>query len=287
VAITPQKADNKKSMKKILIVMTALLASMAAAQTTTTNTDCTVFGSNVSCSSTSHDDSAARAAQAETDRQGYEMGKSMGNAVGGGILALRNKHAINKQYKAYCGAHPGETWPRRDSKGTVLDQGVCPGNLTRQQVIDDLNKSFQDQKVVGYTEIADETFTMHSERASEMRFHMVLDKQMLGVFHTIGIKTFVYTNDKDQKYVYDVAAGHVVTPRAPSAPAAAPSAATEAEPLAPAASSATVTKAVASTLPPSVPAVAPAAPAPAAVPTKSCDNAFWDKSGHEVCLDQH
>jgi len=195
----------------ILVVLLFARHSMYG-QTTTTSTDCTINGNTANCTSTSTDDSAQRQAQAERDREAYETGKSMGNAMGGLVGAAVRKHAIAKQYKAYCNQHPGEAWARRDAKGAVLDQGTCPGTLSRQQVIDELNRNFQTQRVVGYTEISGDTFIMHSERASAMRFHMILDKQMLGVFHTIGIKTFVYTNDKDQRYVYDIVAEHEVTP---------------------------------------------------------------------------
>src|SRR5271166_1878509 len=294
--------NNATRRVAMLVVLTFALRHSMHGQTTTTDTNCTLNGNTANCTSTSTDDSAQRqaqaAAQAEKDRQAEELGKSVGNATGGLIGLAMRKHAIAKQYKAYCNEHPGEPWARRDAKGTVLDQGTCPGTLTRQQVIDDLNRNFQTQKVVGYTEVSGDTFIMHSERASAMRFHMVVDRQMLGVFHTIGIKTFVYTNDNDQRYVYDVVAGHEVTPEVPAAaptaaPAVVPTAAratsAEAEPTVNAGSSGSVTNAVASTIPQSAPAVAPAALAPATTSAKgdTPKPCLTDKSGHTVCLDQH
>jgi hypothetical protein len=288
------KMNNAIRRVAMLVVLSLALCHSMYGQTTTTNTDCTINGNTADCTSTSTDDSAQRqaqaAAQAEKDRQAEELGKSVGNATGGLIgLAIR-KHAIAKQYRAYCNEHPGEPWARRDAKGTVLDQGTCPGTLTRQQVIDHLNRNFQTQKVVGYTEVSGDTFIMHSERASAMRFHMVVDRQMLGVFHTIGIKTFVYTNDNDQRYVYDVVAGHEVTSAVPAvAPAPTPSATTEDEPSVNTGSSDTVTtKAVASAIPQSAPAVAPAvSPTTATATADTPKPCVTDKSGHTVCLDQH
>ena len=153
------------------------------------------------------------------------------------------------------------------------------------------NASFIAAKVVGYAESSGDTFTIHSERASDMRFHMLLaNKQGMEHFRMAGIKTLVYTNDADQRFTYDLVAGHVVTPGVPAVvPAPTPSATTEEESLGNAGPSDTATKAAASNIPQSAPAVAPAALAPAtttatADTTKPC---VTDKSGHTVCLDQH
>lgn len=89
--------------------------------------------------------------------------------------------------------------------------------LTKEKLVEAANSSFRAEKVVGYAESSGDTFTMHAERASDMRFHMMLaDKQGLESYRTAGIKTLVYTNDAEQKYVYDLVAGHVVTPRVPT-----------------------------------------------------------------------
>lgn len=289
-----------------LAILAVLLFAMRRSmygQTTTTNTDCTISGNTANCTSTSTDDSAQRqaqaAAQAEKDRQAEELGKSMGNAMGGLVGAAMRKHTIAKQYKAYCNQHPGESWARRDAKGNVLDQGTCPGTLvvTREKLVEAHNASFRAEKVVGYAESSGDTFTIHSERASDMRFHMMLaNKQGMEYYRTAGIKTLVYTNDSDQRFTYDLVADHVVTPGVPAvaptatsvvAPAATPAVAEE-EPLVNTGSSNTVPKAVASTIPQSAPAVAPTA-SPATV-TGAADKpkpCFTDKSGHTVCLAQH
>lgn len=291
-------------MKK-LIFLIALSSISCAAQTTNTNTDCTIYGNTASCTSTSTDDSAQRqaeaAAQAEKDRQGEELGKSMGNAMGGLVgLAIR-KHAIAKQYKAYCNQHAGEPWARRDAKGTVLDQGTCPGTLSKQWVVDKYNREIQGEKLAGYVDSSGSTLTIHLESMSEMRFHMISVSPEMAFVKAAGYQQLICTDDKDQKYTYDVLAGratpiaiadHVVTPAVPAAaPAVIPSAipaptlsgTTEALTSANAASSGVLVN-VSSTPSPSTPTIVPAVSV--TVP-KACNNAFRDKAGHEVCLDQH
>jgi hypothetical protein len=269
-------------------------------QTTTTDTNCTINGNTANCTSTSTDDSAQRqaraAAQAEQDKANEQAGAAVGNAMGGLVGAAMRKHAIAKQYKAYCNQHPGEPWARRDAKGTVLDQGTCPGTLvvTKEELIEAHNASFRAEKVVGYAESSGDTFTIHSERASDMRFHMLLaNQQVMGRYRAAGIKTIVYTNDSDQRFKYDLVADHVVTPDASVAPtatpavalAATPSATTEEESSGNAGPSDTATKAAASNIPQSAPAaLAPATATATADTTKHC---VTDKSGHTVCLDQH
>lgn len=263
-----------------LVVLSFALSHPTHGQTPTTKTHCDVTGDTADCTST--DNSGEIAAQAEKDRQGYELGKSTGNAMGGLVgLAIR-KHAIQKQYKAYCNQHPGETWAWHDAKGNVTDQGTCPGTLSRQQVINLLNKNFVSQNVAGYAEVSGDTLTLHSERATEMRFHMLLNGQMLSLFHKINVKTFLYTNDKDQKYVYDVVTDHVVPTSSQALATAAPfspppTRANEVQPS---------SEAMPATPPPSVSAVVHAVPPEAALPAKPCANVLLDKSGREVCLDQ-
>jgi len=71
-------------------------------------------GNTANCTSTSTDDSAQRqaraAAQAEQDKANEQAGAAVGNAMGGLVGAAMRKHAIAKQYKAYCNQHPGEPW---------------------------------------------------------------------------------------------------------------------------------------------------------------------------------
>jgi len=309
----------------MLVVLTFALHHSMHGQTTTTDTNCTMNGNTANCTSTSTDDSAAIRAQqerqAEQDKANEQLGAAVGNAMGRGILAMRDRHKFN----SYCKQHAGEpytrTWPDgRKEEGTCpgtlvgienyckqhtgepyiwswpdgrKQEGTCPGTLvvTKEKLVESANASFIAQKVVGYAESSEDTFTIHSERASDMRFHMLIaNKQGMEHFRMAGIKTLVYTNDTDQRFTYDLAAGHVVTPGVPAVvPAPTPSATTEEESLGNAGPSDTATKAAASNIAQSAPAVAPAALAPAtttatADTTKHC---VTDKSGHTVCLDQH
>ena len=53
-----------------------------------------------------------------------------------------------------------------------------------------------------------EVLTIHSERCSALRFHVLLaDEQMLAKLKQMGFKTFLYTNDADQKFTYDLQTG--------------------------------------------------------------------------------
>jgi len=94
-------------------------------QTTTTNTNCTVYGSTADCTSTSTDDSAQRAQQAEQQRQAYETGQQIGAALG----QVMQAHAFNKTLRKYCDQHPGENWSNVSLvDGHTLSSGHCPSD---------------------------------------------------------------------------------------------------------------------------------------------------------------
>jgi len=319
------KMSNATRRVAMLVVLMFALRHSMHGQTTTTDTNCTLNGNTANCTSTSTDDSAAIRAQqerqAEQDKANEQLGAAVGNAMGRGILAMRDRHKFNSYCKQhagepytrtwpdgrkeegtcpgtqvvvenYCKQHAGEPWVRTSPDGRK-ENGTCPGTLvvTKEKLADAINANFITEKVVGYAESSGDTFTIHSERASDMRFHMMLaNKQRMEYFRMAGIKTLVYTNDSDQGFTYDLVADHVVTPGVPAVvPAPTPPATTEEESLGNAGPSDTATKAAASNIPQSAPAVAPAALAPAtttatADTTKPC---VTDKSGHTVCLDQH
>jgi len=319
------KMSNATRRVAMLVVLMFALRHSMHGQTTTTDTNCTLNGNTANCTSTSNDDSAAIRAQqerkAEQDKANEQLGAAVGNAMGRGILAMRDRHKFNSYCKQhagepytrtwpdgrkeegtcpgtqvvvenYCKQHAGEPWVRTSPDGRK-ENGTCPGTLvvTKEKLADAINANFITEKVVGYAESSGDTFTIHSERASDMRFHMMLaNKQRMEYFRMAGIKTLVYTNDSDQGFTYDLVADHVVTPGVPAVvPAPTPPATTEEESLGNAGPSDTATKAAASNIPQSAPAVAPAALAPAtttatADTTKPC---VTDKSGHTVCLDQH
>ena len=78
----------------------------------------------------------------------------------------------------------------------------------RPKLVEGINASFRKETVVGYAEISGDDLTVHSERASAMRFHMMLaNQQWLSLLRRAGIATVVYTDDADQRFVYDVKSG--------------------------------------------------------------------------------
>ena len=231
----------------ILLVLSFALRHSMHGQTTTTDTNCTVNGNTANCTSTSTDNSAAIRAQqerqAEQDKANEQAGAAVGKAMGSAMNGLIVGHKI----KSYCKQHAGEsytwTWPDGRKQegvcpGTVVgienyckqhtgepyhwswpngrkQEGTCPGTLvvTKEKLIEASNSAFRAEKVVGYAESSGDTFTIHSERASDMRFHMILaSKQYVEHCRMAGFKTLVYTNDSDQRFTYDLVADHVVTP---------------------------------------------------------------------------
>ena len=83
----------------------------------------------------------------------------------------------------------------------------------RQRLISGINSTFQRGGVVGYAEVSGDKLTVHSERASLMRFRMILASQWeISMVRRSGIATFVYTNDADQDFIYDVKSGHILSP---------------------------------------------------------------------------
>lgn len=174
-----------------------------------------------------------------------------------------------------------------DSKSRVSVQvsDSAAGSKQEEMYVESVNSYFKSNNLVGYAESSGDTLTVHSERASAMRFHMnVADKQEMQSYRTAGFKTFVYTNDSDQRFTYDLVTEQIVTPRVSTATPLAP----EAEPSVNSGSSGTTSKTVSSTIPQNAPAVVTAAsPAPATGTADTAKSCVTDKSGHTVCLDQH
>lgn len=86
----------------------------------TTNTNCTTYGSNTNCTSTTTDYSAQQ-------QQAYEQGQAAGAALGQGIARAMQAHSFSKGLKKYCDAHPGQEWhyySRAD--GHTISSGHCP-----------------------------------------------------------------------------------------------------------------------------------------------------------------
>src|ERR1019366_4916830 len=76
----------------------------------------------------------------------------------------------------------------------------------RKAWIDSFNDGMRKQGVAGYAEMTGDVLTVHSERASAVRFHALLaNTAVMDSLHQMGFTTMVYTNEADQKYVFDLA----------------------------------------------------------------------------------
>lgn len=116
----------------VLVVLSFALHHSMNGQTTTTNTNCSVYGNTANCTSTSTDDSAQRAQQAEQQRQAYETGQQIGAAFGQAMQA----HAFSKGLRKYCDAHPGEDWKYRSTAdGHTISSGHCPSDDDKVTVL--------------------------------------------------------------------------------------------------------------------------------------------------------
>ncbi len=77
------------------------------------------------------------------------------------------------------------------------------------KVFDDMQRK---EGVAAYADFSGDVLTIHSERCSSLRFHVLLaDEQMLAKLKQMGFKTFLYTNDADQKFTYDLLTGTTET----------------------------------------------------------------------------
>jgi hypothetical protein len=130
---------------------------------------------------------------------------------------------IKKDIKKYCEQHQGEPW-NWQVNGQNLS-GTCPGEISQataqKLIINASAESFKKSGVAGYAEIVGDRLTVHSERASAIRFKMLLhdpaNQGRLKMIAQAGIATYVYTNDADVNLTYDVKSGQILT--APTEPA--------------------------------------------------------------------
>lgn len=120
----------------------------------------------------------------------------------GTVLSTKEKSSINSGVKGAC--------------ALILADWKNPTD-TRQRLVKGINAEFQRGGVMGYAEVSDDTLTIHSERASAMRFRMILASRELSMIRRAGIATYIYTNDADQSFVYDVKVGQIVTQQATQA----------------------------------------------------------------------
>ncbi len=120
----------------------------------------------------------------------------------GNVLTAKDVRSINGGMKQACSLIL-EDWSKQSD--------------TRSKLVNAINGSFQKRGVLGYAEITGDQLTVHSEHADAMRFHMALaDSRHLSYVRRAGILTYVYTNDADKNFVYDVRSGHIVSPSKPA-----------------------------------------------------------------------
>ena len=93
-------------MKCAFAAFALLVAGSAFGQQSTTNTDCTVNGQQVNCTSNTTGSGSTDAQRAEQQREMNEAGKAIGNAVGSAIGNKILKHRVNK----WCEGHPDGSW---------------------------------------------------------------------------------------------------------------------------------------------------------------------------------
>jgi len=194
------------------IAVLVVSASCVAQVTTTTNCTINGTGSNsatANCDSTSVDQGAQNRANNEAAQK---LGENTGKAIGGLIgMSIRN-HTDKKKLKQYCEAHPGELHRITLPDGTVTSTGTCDGTMSTARVRELLTQNLCAGAIKAgkacYVAVQGDVMTMHSERASLVRYHMVMsDAQFVQNLKRADLTTYVYTNDSDQTFTYDVATG--------------------------------------------------------------------------------
>jgi hypothetical protein len=85
-------------------------------------------------------------------------------------------------------------------------------DVARRLFTGSLQAEFAKAGVAGYAKFDGDVLTVHSERASLMRFHGITsDEKFLPWFRTMNVKTYIYTNDADKTFKFDVANNREVT----------------------------------------------------------------------------
>ena len=103
-----------------LILLTGLACPTFAQSVTTT---CKVSGDTAVCTSTPSQSHADYVRQEQADNwAAFQRGAQAGQQW---RAEYERKKAFDRQKKAYCSQHKGESWTYRSPDGTVLDSGVC------------------------------------------------------------------------------------------------------------------------------------------------------------------
>lgn len=119
----------------------------------------------------------------------------------GTVLSTREKGSIRGGVKGAC--------------SLIMSDWANPKDM-RERLVKAINSSFQKEGIVGYAELSGDKLIVHSERASAMRFRMMVASRELPMLRRAQIATYVYTNDMDQNFELDVKSGQIV-PASPQA----------------------------------------------------------------------
>lgn len=207
---------------KLVAIGILLFAAVGAAgQTTTTDSNCSIYstGANTAsadCTSTTH--TPPQPVPLDQDPS-YKVGQQLGKGVGNLGTALIVNHKRAKMIKEYCATHSGEDYGQKDASGTFTKLGTCPGAIPvarRQQIlIQSVRADATKTGIAKFAEVKGNTYVLHSERAGVVRFHsLITDPAFMTDMKQAELKTFVYTNDKDQTFTYDLVSGKEITTEA-------------------------------------------------------------------------
>lgn len=116
----------------------------------------------------------------------------------------------------------GSIWTPPPPASAKVEPPADDVESARALLVKVINSTFVRDHAVGYAEISGDKLIVHSERASPMRFRMILANETeLSLMKNAKISLFVYSNDATQTFTYDLKAGTVVDSNA-SASASAP-----------------------------------------------------------------
>ena len=162
----------------------------------------------------------------EVDPAVYAYENTVALKPGKGIAGIWHDGVLWHQYGDGMGAEvqvgrvmfaDGTFWtpppPAAVSTAAATEPSKPPDQpAAREVLLKTINAQFAKEGVAGYADISHDKLTVHSERASAVRFHMLLaNDTFISRMKDAGISAFAYTNDADQNFLYDVKAGQVLT----------------------------------------------------------------------------
>jgi hypothetical protein len=77
------------------------------------------------------------------------------------------------------------------------------------RLVKSFNDAFAKNSVEGYAELKARRLVIHSARANDMRFHMILNSSVVVFARQAGVQAIRYTNDGTQDWTYDLATDQI------------------------------------------------------------------------------